>query len=127
MLLKLFMVSAVTLAAGEEDAFEHVAGVLTNVTRLEAGRQLLLQPGRGLLQALAAQLASGSVTRKRGCSAAIRNCCLAAEVRRERTRRGPVGKGCVCGGGGAGGRRQAAHSSCQRHHGSGLVSQDVAG
>jgi hypothetical protein len=27
-----------------------VAAVLTNVTRLEAGRRLLLQPGRGLLQ-----------------------------------------------------------------------------
>ncbi len=50
MLLQLFTVSAVTLAPGEKDPFEHVAAVLVNVTRLKSGRELLLQPGRGLLQ-----------------------------------------------------------------------------
>lgn len=38
------------------DAYEHIATVLPNVTRFPAGRRLLLQPGRGLLQALASQV-----------------------------------------------------------------------
>jgi hypothetical protein len=49
-LLKMFMVSGVTLSPGEEDPVAHVAGIITNVTRLKEGRQLLLQPGRGLVQ-----------------------------------------------------------------------------
>ena len=48
--MQLFTVSAVTLGPGEPDPFEHVAAVLVNVTRLQRGRELLLQPGRGLLQ-----------------------------------------------------------------------------
>jgi hypothetical protein len=47
---QLFTVSAVTLSPGEADPFEHVAAILVNVTRLQRGRELLLQPGRGLLQ-----------------------------------------------------------------------------
>jgi hypothetical protein len=50
MLLQLFTVSAVTLPPGEQDPFEHVSAILVNVTRLQRGRELLLQPGRGLLQ-----------------------------------------------------------------------------
>lgn len=38
------------------DDYEHVATILPNVTRFLAGRQLLLQPGRGLLQALTSQV-----------------------------------------------------------------------
>lgn len=38
------------------DTYEHVASILPNVTRFPAGRRLLLQPGRGLLQALASQV-----------------------------------------------------------------------
>ncbi len=48
--MKMLMVSGVTLSPGEEDTCEHVAAIITNVTRLREGRQLLLQPGRGLLQ-----------------------------------------------------------------------------
>ena len=44
------------VAPGQADAYEHVATVLPNVTRIAAGRKLLLQPGRGLLQALASQV-----------------------------------------------------------------------
>ncbi len=51
-LLKWFVVSAMSLmgSEGEEDTYEHIALVLTNVTRRRKGRELLLQPGRGLLQ-----------------------------------------------------------------------------
>ncbi len=44
------------LALSAADIYEHVATILPNVTRFSAGRQLLLQPGRGLLQALASQV-----------------------------------------------------------------------
>ncbi|KAI8469103.1 MAG: hypothetical protein J3K34DRAFT_514352 [Monoraphidium minutum] len=70
------------LASAEADAdpCQHLGAVITNVTRLKKGREMLLEPGRGLLQALAAQLAPGSGgARRRGCSAALRNCFLSAE------------------------------------------------
>lgn len=65
-LLKHFVVSAVTLMPGDEDRFEHVANIVCNITRLASGRKLLLEPGRGLLQALAAQLAATSLVRFSG-------------------------------------------------------------
>jgi hypothetical protein len=59
------------------DPCEHLGAVITNVTRLKKGREMLLEPGRGLLQALASQLTPGSSEgRRRGCSGALRNCCL---------------------------------------------------
>lgn len=64
---------------GSEDTYEHVATILPNVTRLAAGRQLLLQPGRGLLTALSSQLRSKSELRRRGSARAIKNCFFAAE------------------------------------------------
>eukprot|EP00955_Chlamydomonas_euryale_P096788 365032-Chlamydomonas_euryale.AAC.10 len=53
-LLKKFVMSGINYgmgggADGDEDPFEHVAAVLTNLTRLEAARRLLLEDGRGLL------------------------------------------------------------------------------
>ncbi|KAF8057110.1 PRY3 [Scenedesmus sp. PABB004] len=81
LLLKLFVTSAVTLLPGEPDPCEHIGSLLVNATRLAPGRQLLLQPGRGFLQALAAQLGPGSsLARRRGCSGALRNCCISAEA-----------------------------------------------
>lgn len=81
LLLQMFVKSAVTLIPGQPDRYEHIGALLTNTTRLEAGRKLLLQPGRGFLQALAAQLGpSSSVGRRRGCSGALRNCCISSEV-----------------------------------------------
>eukprot|EP00879_Flechtneria_rotunda_P015593 GHRR01016308.1.p2 GENE.GHRR01016308.1~~GHRR01016308.1.p2 ORF type:complete len:243 (+),score=79.44 GHRR01016308.1:1977-2705(+) len=81
LLLKMFVTSAVTLLPGQSDPYQHIGALLTNTSRLQAGRQVLLQPGRGFLQALAAQLHPGcSVARRRGCSGALRNCCISAEV-----------------------------------------------
>lgn len=78
MLLRRFLDSA----GGEPDAWEHVALVLTNATRSRAARELLLEPGRGVLGALAAQLSPGrSLIRRRGCAAALRNLCFSAAVR----------------------------------------------
>lgn len=76
-LLKHFVMSSVTLMPGEEDRFEHIANIICNITRIRTGRKLLLEPGRGLLQALAAQLQAPSLVRRRGASGAIRNCCVA--------------------------------------------------
>lgn len=75
-LLKLFLGQVSPRAP---DTYEHVATILPNVTRFPAGRQLLLQPGRGLLQALASQLRSSSELRRRGCAGAIKNCCFSCE------------------------------------------------
>ncbi|WIA33946.1 hypothetical protein OEZ86_007041 [Tetradesmus obliquus] len=80
LLLQMFVKSAVTLMPGQPDPYQHIGSLLTNASRLQAGRQLLLQPGRGFLQALAAQLGpSSSLARRRGCSGALRNCCISAE------------------------------------------------
>ncbi|KXZ46514.1 hypothetical protein GPECTOR_43g951 [Gonium pectorale] len=78
-LLKKFVVGGITLSPGEPDPFEHVASVLTNVTRLAEGRRLLLQPGRGLLAALVSQLQSWNSLRRLGASGAIKNCVMSAE------------------------------------------------
>ena len=77
-LLKLFMDSAGSPAS--DDQFEHVAAILNNVTRQRKGREMLLEPGRGFMQALVAQLGSASVLRRQGCASAFRNCCFSAEV-----------------------------------------------
>ena len=76
-MLKLFMRPTKT---SQPDTFEHIAAILTNVTRLKAGRGLLLEPGRGFLEALVAQMQSHNLLRRQGCSAAFRNCCFSAEV-----------------------------------------------
>ena len=65
------------------DEWDYVAAVLTNVTRQPEGRKLLLDPARGFLRALATQLRSHSLTRRRGCAAAFRNCAFGAQARLE--------------------------------------------
>ncbi|KAK9846461.1 hypothetical protein WJX81_004401 [Elliptochloris bilobata] len=66
-------------AGAQPDAFEHVALVLTNATRSRAARELLLEPGRGVAAALAAQLAGDrGLVRRRGCAAALRNLSFSA-------------------------------------------------
>ena len=77
--MKLFMAGS---KAGEADKMEHIAAILTNVTRLKPGRALLLEPGRGFIEALVAQLKSSNLLRRQGCAAAFRNCCFSAEVRK---------------------------------------------
>lgn len=76
-LLRLFL-DTTNIKAGE-DPFEHVATILPNVARFVEGRQVLLEPGRGALKALASQLRSKSELRHRGCSGAIKNCCFTCE------------------------------------------------
>ncbi|KAJ9528470.1 hypothetical protein QJQ45_020358 [Haematococcus lacustris] len=79
-LLKRFVVSGMMWdPAHPRDDYVHVGAILTNVTRLHAGRALLLQPGRGLLQVLAGQLKAPDLVRRQGAACALRNCCLAAE------------------------------------------------
>lgn len=80
-LLQRLVMSGVTYAGeDQEDAYEHVAPILTNVSRLKEARVLLMQPGRGTLQALVAQLQAPSAVRRQGVAATIRNCCMSAEV-----------------------------------------------
>ncbi|CAA0823864.1 ARM repeat superfamily protein [Striga hermonthica] len=61
------------------DPFEHVASVLVNISKKEAGRKLLLDPKRGLLKQIIRQFDSPSPLRKKGVSGTIRNCCFEAE------------------------------------------------
>ena len=65
----------------QPDPYQHMALVLTNLTRQKSGRQLLLEPGRGTFSALATQLSAPSALRRSGSANAIRNCCFCAEVR----------------------------------------------
>ena len=76
-LLKLFMAKPKPDAP---DKYQHIAAILTNVTRLKPGRAMLLEPGRGLLTVLVAQAQSDNLVRRQGCAAAFRNCCFSAEV-----------------------------------------------
>lgn len=66
------------------DPYAHVAFILTNVTRLQKGQEILLEPGRGYLDALVSQLNADSVLRRQGCSTALRNICFGAQVGPER-------------------------------------------
>lgn len=75
-LLKLFLAP---VGAEETDTYAHVATILPNVTRFKEARQVLLEPGRGTLGALASQLRSASELRRRGCARAIKNCCFSCE------------------------------------------------
>lgn len=61
------------------DPFEHVASILPNATVFKAGRKVVLEPGRGALQALASQLDSANRLRRTGCAGAIKNCFFCCE------------------------------------------------
>ncbi|MED6180255.1 hypothetical protein PIB30_008755 [Stylosanthes scabra] len=62
-----------------DDPFEHVGSILVNISKQQAGRQLLLDPKRGLLKQIIRQFDSNSLLRKKGVSGTIRNCCFEAE------------------------------------------------
>ncbi|KAJ4750567.1 ARM repeat superfamily protein [Rhynchospora pubera] len=62
-----------------EDAFEHVASVLINISKAEAGRRVLLEPKRGLLKQVMRQSDSTNPIRKKGVCSTIRNCCFEAD------------------------------------------------
>lgn len=63
----------------EGDDFEYAAAVLQNVTQDADARTIILHPERGILEGLLTQLSARSVIRRRGVSAALRNCCLHEE------------------------------------------------
>ncbi|ONK75453.1 uncharacterized protein A4U43_C03F17000 [Asparagus officinalis] len=62
-----------------EDTFEHVASILVNISKLEAGRKLLLEPKGGLLKQIIRQFDSTNSLRKKGVCGTIRNCCFEAD------------------------------------------------
>ncbi|RDY10338.1 Protein HGH1-like protein [Mucuna pruriens] len=62
-----------------DDAFEHVGSILVNISKQREGRELLLDPKRGLLKQIIRQFDSNSSLRKKGVSGTIRNCCFEAE------------------------------------------------
>lgn len=49
-----------------EDLFEHVGSILVNISKMEAGRKILLDPKRGLLKQIIPQFDSTSPLRKKG-------------------------------------------------------------
>lgn len=61
------------------DVYEHVASILPNATVFKEGRKVVLEPGRGALQALASQIDSPNALRRMGCAGAIKNCFLCCE------------------------------------------------
>lgn len=64
---------------GSEDQYEHVSAILVNVTRLEAGRKLVLDPRKRLLKQILPQSDSTSMVRRKGVAGTVRNCCFEAE------------------------------------------------
>ncbi|TKY58849.1 HGH1-like protein [Spatholobus suberectus] len=68
-----------TTHESNDDAFEHVGSILVNISKRREGRELLLDPKRGLLKQIIRQFDSNSSLRKKGVSGTIRNCCFEAE------------------------------------------------
>ncbi|WJX88064.1 hypothetical protein P8452_70186 [Trifolium repens] len=68
-----------TTHENDDDSFEHVGSILVNITKHRTGRELLLDPKRGLLKQIIRQFDSNSSLRKKGVSGTIRNCCFEAE------------------------------------------------
>lgn len=78
-LVRLFSTSSME-NEGKEDAYGHIGSVLVNVSRMEIGRKLLLDPKRSLLKIIIRQIDSPSLLRRKGVSGTIRNCCFEAET-----------------------------------------------
>lgn len=64
---------------GSEDQYEHVSSILINVTRVETGRKLMLDPKKGLLKQILPQSGSTSMVRRKGVIGTVRNCCFDAD------------------------------------------------
>uniref|UniRef100_J3N2J1 Protein HGH1 homolog n=2 Tax=Oryza brachyantha TaxID=4533 RepID=J3N2J1_ORYBR len=64
----------------DEDTYEHVASVLVNISKVEAGRRILMEPKRGLLKQIIRQSDSVNQLRKKGVVSTIRNCCFEADT-----------------------------------------------
>ncbi|XP_043704570.1 protein HGH1 homolog [Telopea speciosissima] len=78
-LMKLVRSFCTSSSEKREDPFEHVGSILVNISKMEAGRKLLLDPKRGLLKQIIRQFDSTSPLRKKGVCGTIRNCCFEAE------------------------------------------------
>lgn len=74
-LVRLFNVSSAE-NEGKEDPYGHIGSVLVNISRMEIGRKLLLDPKRSLLKIIIRQSDSPSLLRRKGVSGTIRNCCF---------------------------------------------------
>lgn len=68
-----------TSSSEKDDPFGHVASVLVNISKNEAGRKLLLDPKRGLLKQVIRQFDSINTLGKKGVVGTLRNCCFEAE------------------------------------------------
>jgi hypothetical protein len=53
----------------EQDIFEYVASILVNISKVEAGRRILMEPKRGLLKQIIRQFDSTNQLRKKGVCA----------------------------------------------------------
>lgn len=51
-----------------DDPYEYVASVLVNLTRIELGRKLVLDPNRGIFRQILPQIESRNSVRKQGVS-----------------------------------------------------------
>lgn len=73
-----FLLQRITRTPPEElhDPFEHAADVLTNLTRLEAGRTVFTDQDLAAASVLVEQLDSSSVIRRRGAAACLKNLCM---------------------------------------------------
>lgn len=54
----------------DQDTFEYVASILVNISKVEAGRRILMEPKRGLLKQIIRQFDSTNQLRKKGVLAA---------------------------------------------------------
>mmetsp|Transcript_36135 Transcript_36135/g.36367 ORF Transcript_36135/g.36367 Transcript_36135/m.36367 type:complete len:228 (-) Transcript_36135:381-1064(-) len=62
---------------GEDDAYQHVASILQNITQIESGRRLLTKsPDSSLLALILPQLKSTNMIRRRGIAGTIKNICF---------------------------------------------------
>ncbi|VAH12894.1 unnamed protein product [Triticum turgidum subsp. durum] len=64
----------------DEDIFEHIASILVNISKVEAGQRILMEPKRGLLKQIIGQFDSTNQLRKKGVAGTIRNCCFEADT-----------------------------------------------
>ena len=66
--------------AGEEDAWQHTASVLCNLTQLQDGRDMIRRRSTQILPRLILQLKSTNPVRRRGVASTVRNCCYETTV-----------------------------------------------
>ncbi|KAH9295128.1 hypothetical protein KI387_038716, partial [Taxus chinensis] len=78
-LVRLFSISS-SENKGAEDPYGHIGSILVNISRMETGRKLLLDPKRSLLKQIIRQSDSPSPLRRKGVSGTLRNCCFEAET-----------------------------------------------